>query len=102
MTEPLTPQRSEGETANFKMDPRSPSQNVKRTPMKVVASSFDPRSPSQNVARTPIQISTSRSVSENTALMCEVKQVLNYENEPYQKSPSRDVRERVPLLDKNN
>ena len=86
-------QKNQPPTTNSLQDPRSPSENVNRTPMKVERSSFDPRSPSQNVNRTPLQISNSEMSRANGK--CDVRQVLNY-------SPEKLAHERMPLVEKNN
>ena len=87
------------------MDPRSPSQDVKRTPIKLEASSDDPRSPTQNVPRTPIQLYTSETgsgnINGNTNVIRDVRQVLNYENEPRKLSHEKESRERMPLVERN-
>lgn len=79
------------ETSN---DPRSPSQGVSRTPLRLETSSqtitekhhqnTDPRSPSGCIDRTPIQICNS-GTQKDTA---RVKVVLNYENMPPQSNSS--------------
>ena len=64
-------------------DPRSPSKDVSRTPLRIGSNGkqqqrIDPRSPSGYIDRTPIQISD---VHKDKA---EVKVSLNYENSPPQ------------------
>ena len=59
-------------------DPRSPTKNVMRTPLKVensIQQGIDPRSPSCCINRTPIQISKSEDKREVSG----VRMVLNYE-----------------------
>ena len=92
-----TPQQ-ENRIGVSKLDPRSPSQNVKRTPMKLVAPSDDPRSPTQNVLRTPIQRSSAKT-GDN--LECDVRQVLKYDNEQCEVSRQREPHERMPLMERN-
>lgn len=75
--------RSEIPTTNKKFDdPRSPSKEVSRTPLKIEnlqddQQSIDPRSPS-GINRTPIQISNSATHKETDG----VRMVLRYENRP--------------------
>lgn len=77
------------------LDPRSPSQNVDRTPLKVAAPNEDPRSPTKHVLRTPIQI-----CSVQTKANGDVRQVLSYENEQCKTSPE-EANERLPLAERN-
>ena len=93
-----TPQQVKGSNPSV-LDPRSPSQNVDRTPLKLAASSEDPRSPTKNVLRTPIQI-----YSVQTKAKGDVRQVLNYENEQCSKaSPDKEANkiEKSPLTERN-
>ena len=73
------------ETKTTGQDPRSPSQDVSRTPIRIEQSKstgvvreeqFDPRSPSNYIDRTPIQINTTQKVKKAS----DVKVALDYEN----------------------
>lgn len=70
-------------TAADANDPRSPSKDVSRTPLRIGSNGkqqqrIDPRSPSGYIDRTPIQISN---IQKDKA---EMKVSLNYENSPPQ------------------
>lgn len=70
-------------TTGSDADPRSPSKEVSRTPLRIGSNGkpqqrIDPRSPSGLIDRTPIQISNIQ--KDKT----EVKVSLNYENSPLQ------------------
>ena len=92
-----TPQQAKGNYPSV-LDPRSPSQNVDRTPLKLAASNEDPRSPTKNVLRTPIQI-----YSVQTKANGDVRQVLNYENEQRKASPDKEANklQKIPLTERN-
>ena len=85
--------------AGSKWDPRSPSDNVKRTPIRGKQTSWDPRSPSNDVNRTPLQLQKS-----GLALEDDVRVALSYENDQKDvESGKKDGQDytRVALLDKN-
>ena len=94
-----TPQQAKDNYSSV-LDPRSPSQNVDRTPLKLKlpASNEDPRSPSKNVLRTPIQIQ-----GVQTKANCDVRQILNYENEQCKANPDKEANklEKLPLTERN-
>ena len=89
-TTPKTPDHEQEAAIN---DPRSPSNQIKRTPMRVstLQMAEDPRSPSQQIQRTPLHIEKENS---ETKELDEVKKTLNYDNVHIDCS-------RVPLVNKN-
>ena len=74
-------------------DPRSPSNQIKRTPMRVTTLQMteDPRSPSQQIQRTPLHLEKENSEGKD---LDEVKKTLNYDSVPVDCT-------RVPLVNKN-
>jgi hypothetical protein len=66
--------------------------------LKLPASNEDPRSPTNNVLRTPIQIH-----GVQTKANCDVRQVLNYENEQCKASFDKEANmlEKLPLTERN-
>lgn len=97
--QPQTPSPAEKMAASTWIDPRSPSQNVQRTPLRLEETNDDPRSPTQNVIRTPIFVSERSKVVNG---MRDVRQALNYENEHCKTSSRNEVKEKLPLADRNN
>ena len=72
--------RIDGNEKTGYKDPRSPSAEIKRTPLRQQQSSFDPRSPSRDLQRTPLCITDYNSyVSYDTSVAAGKKKLFNGE-----------------------
>lgn len=92
-----TPKASKEQGTVMVNDPRSPSDAIKRTPMRVLPSQIpavDPRSPSQQIYRTPLQPEQENSSEKR---LDEVRVTLDYENSKVENKSQY----RSPLTDKN-